>query len=311
MLHSLSAVIGNERLVDLLRRLLSARRLPHAVVLEGIPGCGRRTLATALAATWLCHADGEDACGDCRSCRMLAGDVHPDLSALPHDCEEARIPVDLVRDEVVATAHQSPLAGHGRVYLIPSAERLRPEAANALLKVLEEPPAEVLVVLTTDRAAGLLPTIRSRSQCFRMNPLTPEQLGSVLVAQGLPPDEAARRAALAAGSHRHCRGEHPAEPPFQVLGSLLEDGFDLERIADALEILDAQAADAIGATDAARQRHTLALWCDRLLARLRPRLRERDGLHVAELCDRVAACKGDLALNLQPRLVLERLALDY
>src|SRR4051812_14312651 len=128
----LSEVVGQSGTRRLLARLIAGDKLPHAVLLEGIPGCGRRTLALALAQSLLCpqRKDG-DACGGCDSCRMVAQSTHPDLVVMPHDSEGPDIPVDLIRDQVVQAAFESPLLGSSRVFVIPGIERLQSAAANA------------------------------------------------------------------------------------------------------------------------------------------------------------------------------------
>ncbi|HEX3135063.1 MAG TPA: DNA polymerase III subunit delta', partial [Planctomycetota bacterium] len=90
----LGEIIGHGGLPRLLVRLIARTRLPHAIILDGIPGCGRRTLARAVAQALLCHAPHQgDACGACASCRVLAAETHPDCIELPHDSTVADLPL--------------------------------------------------------------------------------------------------------------------------------------------------------------------------------------------------------------------------
>src|SRR5271167_4218768 len=111
----LREVIGQDGLVRLLSRLIARGRLPPALLLEGLPGCGRRTLALAIAQAVLCpRAQGGDACGECASCRMVNEGSHPDLVSLPHDSQGDDLGVELVRSAIAEAAYQSPLIGAGR-----------------------------------------------------------------------------------------------------------------------------------------------------------------------------------------------------
>ena len=109
--------------------------------------------------------------------------VHPDCLLLPDDREAPQMAVEVVRESLVLAATESALMGHGRVFILPMVERLRHEAANALLKILEEPPADTHIIMTSSSGDGLLPTIRSRSQRFRMQPLVASDLEAVLLSQ--------------------------------------------------------------------------------------------------------------------------------
>ena len=119
-----------------LRRLHRANHLSHALLFNGPQGW-KRTLALALAKMLLCHNPTEsgDSCGVCASCEALSAGVHPDCLLLPDDREMPQMPVDVVRESLVMAATESALMGHGRVFIVPMVERLRHEAANALLKV--------------------------------------------------------------------------------------------------------------------------------------------------------------------------------
>jgi len=216
---------------------------------------------------------------------------------------------DWIRREIGEQAFISPLMGRGRVFLVHAAERLHVAAANGLLKALEEPPAGVHFMLTAEQAASVLPTIRSRAQRYRMQPLGPEVVEAILVAGGVAPGEAVRRAAVAEGSHRGCWA--PAAPvPMTALRRLAEEGFRTELVAEcvaALPTVVPPEAEAAGQSLAAVHRQTVRRWLRSLARDLRAGLREHP--QVAERILRCQALERDVGINMQPRLVLEALGI--
>jgi DNA polymerase-3 subunit delta' len=310
----LGGVIGHRSTRGLVARLLQRDRLPHAILFEGPEGTGRRTLAMALAAARLCHRpiDG-DACGACPSCELICGGVHPDLVTLPSPAERADLPVDLVKEIVVLRASETPLAGSHRVFVLPALERLRKEGANALLKILEEPPAGTHLLMTTGLGAGLLPTIRSRSQRLRTGLLTTEEVAQVLQRAGKPAPEAARLAARSAGSHRDCWGATGEAAPIESLCAIIGDGYDARALVRLIDALGAGAKHLSGpaASPAAQQRRLLDRWLGVAQEQLRGELRGADPEQTCARIERVLRARRDLNLNLAPRLVLEGLALPF
>lgn len=151
-------------------------RLPNAWLLTGLTGIGKTALAEEMARSLLCDQPGPDhlACGQCESCRWFALGSHPDyrrLSPLQDDDEDKtsrklpQIKIEAVR-ELIAFAHLTAHRHGRRVILLEPAEALNPAAANALLKILEEPPADVLFMLVAHAPQRLLPTLRSRCRQF-------------------------------------------------------------------------------------------------------------------------------------------------
>lgn len=188
--------------VEILTTLLAKGRVPHALLFIGPEGVGKQTAAKALAQAYLCRerpTGAAEACSTCPSCRRVAADSHPDLLRVAPVGDIIR--VHQIR-ELVEALMMKPYAGAGRVVLMPQAQALNPEAGNALLKALEEPPDQTVLILTARQVSDLLPTIVSRCQCIRFHPLPRATVERLLTArEGLAPDEAAGLAAMADGSY--------------------------------------------------------------------------------------------------------------
>ncbi len=155
------------------RRLVASideGRLPHALLLIGRRGSGKRLFAEALAARLLCGHPGEEgmACGRCRGCRLFLAGNHPDVLHLEPPPDKEAIVVDQVRELIDRVGLASSQQGGHRVIVVDPAERLNPAAANALLKILEEPGPGVVFCLVCSRPTALPATIRSRCQSVRL-----------------------------------------------------------------------------------------------------------------------------------------------
>ena len=176
-------VHGHELAVWTFEAALKSGRLHHAYLLSGPAHVGKTTLATQLAQAVNCTA-GEPPCGACEPCLRVGSGAHADVSTIevdPEATEGARtvISIDSVKD-IIAAAHLRPYEGRTRVYIVQGADRLSQHAANALLKVLEEPPPDVLLLLLTDNPDGVLPTVRSRCQLIELRPLPVARVAELL-----------------------------------------------------------------------------------------------------------------------------------
>ena len=216
----LSAVAAQDQALALLRRALTTDRLGQAYLFVGPAGVGKQLTALALARAALCEARGADACERCESCRRISEGVHPDVRVFaPRDEGKRNLPVDYVRSEILPFAKFAPFEASRAFVIFPEADVSfpveHPEAANALLKTLEEPRARVCFVLTSERPDRLLPTIRSRCQRVRFARLPTETVQRLLMQRGM--DEATARTAAGLSGGRMdralllCDGERARE----------------------------------------------------------------------------------------------------
>lgn len=188
-----SRLVGQEQAVRTLRDGVVAGTVGHAYLFVGPEGVGRVLAALALAASLNCAAGG---CGECSVCARTLRRTHPDVSLIVP--EGAQILVDQVR-EVRTMAYRSPLEARTKVFIFEDAHRLNPAAANALLKVLEEPPGDVLFILMTSSPEDLLPTIASRCRRVEFYALGPTEIARVLIEHHQATPELAEWAARTGG----------------------------------------------------------------------------------------------------------------
>lgn len=175
--RSLSQILCQESAVNLLRLALKKGTLSHSYIFCGPEGVGKETTARALIYHLYCHFSQEEPCGSCLACKKLDKGIHPDIKVLEPAKRDIRI--DSVR-EIENFLRYRPLEAPYKVILILEAEKLNPQAGNALLKSLEEPPLYAIFILITERIDQLLPTIVSRSQIVRFRPLKKEVIKEYL-----------------------------------------------------------------------------------------------------------------------------------
>ncbi len=188
-----------------LRAAWADGRLAQAYCFFGPPGVGKRTTAVALAQAVNCLAGSAqaadaapDACGTCLACRKVAAGQHPDVTVVRPEGKTV-ITIDQIR-EVAARAALRAYEGKTKVFMLDPADLLQEPAANAILKTLEEPAGAALFILVTAAPSALLPTILSRCQGVRFDPLGEGSLCEILARHGRTPEEAAAAAALGGGS---------------------------------------------------------------------------------------------------------------
>jgi DNA polymerase-3 subunit delta' len=197
-------ILGQDRVLSYLKTARRVDRLAHAYLFLGPEGVGKASSARALAAALNCAQplEDSDACGTCPSCRRLAAGTHPNFEVIVPTSEghQPQIKIGQIREFRRLTGYP-PLNGGWRVALIKPAEALNDEAANALLKTLEEPPARHLLVLTAAGEADLFPTVVSRCQKLAFAPLPAALIAEELQQRrDLTQAQATLVAALSGGS---------------------------------------------------------------------------------------------------------------
>lgn len=321
-------VIGHERVVRLLDSSLNSGRVSHSYLFSGPSQVGKATLAREFAKALNCDAETGRPCGQCRSCKKVAGSIHPDVVTIDLQEGSKNIGIDAIRDLQSAVALR-PFEGRRKVYIIEGVERLSEAASNSLLKTLEEPPPSVVLLLTTTDADALLLTIVSRCQQVEMRPVPASVIESALRARyGLEVEHAHLVAGLAAGrvgwAMQAATNRAILERRAQTLERLaaLPAAGRVQRLAYAADLA------ALWARDPDSVRGTLetwrSWWRDLLLQRLglidltvnvdqAGRLPAEAAVHTPEvLSGMVRAIEETLSLlarNVNPRLALEALML--
>ncbi len=195
-------LVGAESVTGPLAAMTAAGRLPHALLLTGPRGAGKNALARSLAAAINCEAREADGspCGLCLSCRKIAGDIHPDLKTLLPSGRARQIKMEDIQTLRAEMAFR-PYEARVKVFIIRQADRLTGDSGNALLKTLEEPPPDSLLILTSASEAEIMPTILSRCLRLRLAPLPLAAILEVLADRRGESGPAARLlAAFSAGA---------------------------------------------------------------------------------------------------------------
>ncbi len=193
--ETFAAIIGHKRQKKLLLHAFSNNKLAHAYLFSGFDGIGKRLMALALARLIFC--DESNGCGECNACRRINHNNHPDLHIIETDGQFIKI--EQIRDLQRALAFH-PLEAKRHIVLIDAAERLHPNAANALLKTLEEPTHDTIIILLSSQPQSLIPTVRSRCQHLPFSRLRQADIDNVLQSQITDETERSILAALAQGS---------------------------------------------------------------------------------------------------------------
>ena len=193
-------IIGQKNQLDILRQALANNRLHHAYLFTGPEGVGKRTTALALAMALHCTEKSGDFCGRCAECTRVMARNHPDVRVIERLANKKEISIQQIRDMEKELRYRS-FSGGRKIAIIDPATLLNPASQNALLKTLEEPPPDSLLILIAASAGALLPTLRSRCLQLSFGPL-PRQLiaGFLLSEKHVKPEEAELLAALIMGS---------------------------------------------------------------------------------------------------------------
>ncbi len=218
-------ILGHEWAVKMLHQHAARGEFRHAYLFCGPPGLGRRTLALRFAQALNCStplAPGVP-CGTCRDCKQIDGMRHPDINVIQADAEGGTLKVDQVR-EVQHSLSLKPYQVNYRIALFLRFQEANDNAANALLKTLEEAPAHAVLILTADNPEQLLPTIISRCEILRLRPLPVATVEMDLIERGVEPERARLLAHISGGRPGYAR-------------SLVDDASLLEKREERLDDL--------------------------------------------------------------------------
>ncbi len=326
--------IGHEWAVALLRRAMETGHLAHAYLFTGPPSIGKTTLAIDLAAAILCTGDVPP-CGHCMSCQRIAQGTHPDVTMVRPDngpMNIGKIKIDQIRSlqrELMLSPHQGATqmaATRGRIAVITEFQTATSEAANALLKTLEEPPGHARLLLTATDASLLLPTIVSRCQLLPLRALSRQQVEDSLIARGdIEATRARLIARLAAGRMGWAIGaaEDPSvlaqrQQQLEALQKLLREG-PAARIQAAERLGKRQDLDDIMQLWQTwwRDVAVVASGCEELVVNLDylealQRQARQHGLEQAHGALRgIESAQQRIEQNVNPRLALEALLLSW
>jgi DNA polymerase-3 subunit delta' len=190
-------IIGHDWAVELLCKRLAAGRSAHAYLFTGPPHIGKTRLARILAQALNCE-QSDPPCSQCRSCDRIEKGLHPDVHLVVGEGAGGSIKIDQVR-ALQREAVLTPYEGRYRVFILHRADRATLEAADSLLKTLEEPPAHVVLVLTAMHAEALPPTVVSRCQRLDLRPASHSVVRAALQERGVPSPKAELLARLSGG----------------------------------------------------------------------------------------------------------------
>ncbi len=162
-----SDIIGQNEIKEHLQKAISGGKVSHAYIINGEKGMGKKMMAQAIVQTLLCEKHGIDACEECAECGKVSRHNHPDVIYIQPEPDKKTISVETIREKLVSDVYIRPYSAQIKVYVIPDADVLNTSCQNAILKTIEEPPEYVRLLLLTENAERLLPTIRSR--CIRLD----------------------------------------------------------------------------------------------------------------------------------------------
>ena len=308
-----SEIIGQDRAVSVLKRSIALERVAHAYLFSGIEGCGKKKTALAMVQAVFCGK--EDACGTCPSCRKIASGQHPDLHILEPD--GAFIKIDQVR-ELQKELSYRPFEAPKKACIIDGAEKLNLASGNALLKTLEEPPGNALMILVTAERSAVLQTILSRCQTLDFQPLPAELVEERLLREQFAPEAARVASSLSGGSLKRAL-EIATDGVIEGRAGFLERvlGLNLRDIKTLFTVAEELAADKEGLPgllelllsflrDVLIYRSTPDALANSDLARLVAREAECVSEERAiELIEQLVAMRRMLARNVNARLALE------
>lgn len=193
-------VVGHKDIIEYIQNAVTSNKVSHAYIMNGERGAGKKLLSRLFARTLLCEEKGADPCGKCISCIQAESNNNPDIIFVHHDKPNS-VSIDEIREQVNNDIMVKPYAHTHKVYVIPDADKMTEQAQNAILKTIEEPPEYAVIILLTENAEALLPTIQSRCVMLKLRNIRDSIIQAYLINQfQIPEYEAQVCAAFAQGS---------------------------------------------------------------------------------------------------------------
>ena len=315
---SFEGILGQERAVTQLRKALQSDRLAHAYLFHGPNGTGKKLAALQFAKALYCTAAIADACGACTTCHKIASRNHPDVLVI--EPEGASVRIEAIR-RIQNHLSYKPYESQRTTIIIDGCELLTLPASHALLKTLEEPPGNALLLLLTGRKEALPLTILSRCQLLPFQPLAPQHIASILSQQGVDDETARAAASLVEGSLDAFSETEPAQilAKRQAAYTLLSDALGAkdsslfskarqfagrrEQCEELLRWLELLCRDMV----VLKVAPAISLYNQDVRAELNELARPLAHERLLDTCDLIEQLRHYLAMNVNPQLVFERL----
>lgn len=180
-------IVGQEQLKEHLQNAIATNKVSHAYIINGERSAGKEFIARVFSMTLQCEKQETEPCGECHSCKQALGNNQPDIIYISHE-KPNTIGVEDIRSQVNADIGIKPYSSPRKIYIINEGEKMTPQAQNALLKTLEEPPEYAVILILTMNVDALLPTVLSRCVVLNMKPVPDVLVKKYLMEQLAVPD---------------------------------------------------------------------------------------------------------------------------
>ena len=180
-------IVGQEQLKEHLQNAIATNKVSHAYIINGERNAGKEFIARVFAMTLQCEKGETEPCGECHSCKQALGNNQPDIIYISHE-KPNTIGVEDIRVQINGDIAIKPYSSPSKIYIINEGEKMTPQAQNALLKTLEEPPEYAVILILTTNVEAMLPTVLSRCVVLNMKPVSDRLVKKYLMEQLAVPD---------------------------------------------------------------------------------------------------------------------------
>ena len=194
---------SKDKIAELVLSMRSRDHLCHSFLLVGDKGVGKKTAAKYMSLEILCRSQGEIPCGTCKDCRMILNDAHPDVMTVSASGKSGNYRADDLRP-LISDAYIASNEGGYKIYILPDIDKALPAAQNTLLKIFEEPPDHVIIIMTAERLENVLPTVRSRAIVINVPEATHEDTIAALTERRISESDAEHAYGLLGGNIGAC-----------------------------------------------------------------------------------------------------------